>query len=153
MKTPTFRKLTYRTPNRILADTGHKTFDRMTDCVMTGNVYSNVQVSSYIRPHSETECNGHTFKPGELRESDLAPFIRSGAPRQFLTKIRELTETESAILYKFRHYVGRREIVHGYALTRAGTHELIARLTTGATHKSSSVLDWCICYITPQTAA
>lgn len=133
----TLVKPTYRTPDRIDARTGHKGFDSACDYLGTGNVISNVQYSAFIRPHGQTECNGHTFAPGVLREFDLKPF-RAGyrIPSYILRILAE--QTEPVILYVIRH----KKRVHGWFVTRAADHRLITCLGTGGTRKSAAVLDF-----------
>lgn len=123
---------------------GHATFDkaanhRVHGYVGTGNVESNVQASSFIRPWTETECNGHSFPPGHLHDTDIAQFARllSSADR---AKIDALTRDRPAIAYVFFHYVGRRRVMHGWIVTDA-YYRFIAHRVTGPTVKSHAVLD------------
>ena len=127
----------YRTPDRMKADTLHKGFNRICDYVGTGNVISNVQRSGFIRAHTDTECNGHTFKPGELQAFDLKPF----APVAWW--VRKHAAEKSVILYKF--VTGK--TVHGYIMTDC-EHRMIGRYETGPTRKSRSVLDFVSEFIT-----
>jgi hypothetical protein len=98
---------------RQLVDTGWKTFDRQTNCISTGNVIANTQLSLYIRPYRETECNGLTFKPGELLEADLKAF-GYGPPDDIMHILRDRDREKSVILYMFStsewvgNIVGRR---------------------------------------------
>lgn len=85
---------------RQLIDTGWKTFDRQTNCISTGNVIANTQLSLYIRPYHETECNGYTFKPGELLEADLKSF-RYRPPDDVMDILRDKGREKSVILYMF----------------------------------------------------
>jgi len=110
------KKIVWRTGNRMLIDTGCKTFDRQCDGLMTGNVSGKTQSSSYIRARTETKCNSTEFPLGQLRDFDLKQF--NDIPEHLLDKIKEATEKESAILYEIRHWNGRQKIVHGWILTR-----------------------------------
>lgn len=98
---------------RMLVDTGWKTFDRQTNCISAGNVIANTQLSTYVRPYRETECNGLSFKPGELLEADLKAFGYR-PPDDVLGILRDKGRERSVILYMFSTYetvgniVGRR---------------------------------------------
>jgi hypothetical protein len=51
----------------MLLSSGLKIFDRQCHGgLITGNVLGDAQLSWYIRPKHATECNGHSFAPGEL---------------------------------------------------------------------------------------
>ncbi len=98
---------------RQLVDTGWKTFDRQTNCISTGNMIANTQLSLYIRPYRETECNGNAFKPGELLEADLKAFGYR-PPDDVMDILRDKGREKSVILYMFStsewvgNIVGRR---------------------------------------------
>ena len=145
-----FRKLKYRPGGmKAIANSGHRTFDSQVDIVSSGNVYSNVQTSSFIRAYNETECNGRNWEPGVLQAADLKLFIeRLRIPDYVLKAVREAAKDVDVILYRFCH--GRRDnrVTHGWVIT-SRAHEVIARFVTGPTSKSERVIDWCIRYITP----
>ena len=145
-----FKKLEYRRGGmKAIARSGHRTFDSQVDLVSRGNVYSNVQRSSYIRAHNETECNNRTWEPGVLQAADLKPFIKHlHIPKQVLQAVCKFAETEDVILYCFCHHRGDQRIVHGWVIT-SYTHELLHLDITGPTAKSERVIDWCLQYITP----
>lgn len=54
-----------------IINSGFKTFDKQTNCITTGNALCSTQHSGYIRPYCEVECDGFSFKEGELMEYDL----------------------------------------------------------------------------------
>lgn len=110
-----------------------------------GNVYSDVQTSTYIRPLSQTECSGMSFIPGRLRDFDLATFQKR-IPTPVLDEVRIYTRTKQAILYQFFHFRGRAKIVHGWLLT-SNEHELIMQHVTGPTWRSRDVMDACRIYL------
>jgi hypothetical protein len=125
------KKAEYRTGNRVRIDTGYALFDKNCEVLMTGNVCGNCQNSSYIRPFSETECNGFTYPPGHLRDFDLQSF--KSIPAFVLERVLEATKTEQAILYEFRVFKktasapGDWAVPICYILTRGHdrNHELI----------------------------
>lgn len=124
-------KLKTRSPGEEL--TGNKTFDRQCDVLCPGNVHADTQFSAYIRPHNEVECNGKTFKPGELQAFDLKPFLQIGCPSYVLRIVRQENEKHGKIcLYQFRHWrrnpdTGKREqIIHGWIITDYNNRFLIS---------------------------
>jgi hypothetical protein len=136
----------YQNPNKIKVTTGHKTFDRFCNYLGTGNVVSDGQWGSFIRPETETECNGMVWKPGELRDFDLKPYRESlRMPAHIDRRVLAATETEDAILSAIFHYNGDKRIVHGYILTKnsSGNHKLLWAISTGRSYRSQHVLDWC----------
>ncbi len=98
--------------------TGHKTFDRQCHGgLTTGNVIGGTQLSWYIRPKHATECNGLSFAPGILLESDLKAF--RDLPKRVARFIEELGR--QVILNEIRHWTGPRwrpkKHIHGYIVT------------------------------------
>lgn len=144
------KKVEWRTPNRMKIDTGHKTFDRQCDCLMTGNVIGNTQYSNFIRPYNETECNGFTNPKGYLQEFDLKHF--TSCPRYVIAFVKEAALDKSVILYEIRHWIKEpgkehRKYVHGYIVTDGKSDELLATFTTGRTHKSHAIIRECVKYL------
>lgn len=78
---------------------GYSTFDKQTNYIGTGNVISNTQVSSFIRPYCETKCNGFDFNPGELLQSDLR--VYSKMPNKARDILINKDRTEGYIYYQF----------------------------------------------------
>jgi|GEM_PF-2968270 len=144
-----FRTTVWRDGNHMLFESGHKTFDRQVDCISTGNMIGDVQLSFYIRPKVETECNGFSFKPGHLRDFNLSMFKQ--LPVVVRQRVLSLTETNGVWLYEFRHWAGEQKIVHGYVIT-SSDHQLLAKFITGPTSKSAQVIDEAITYITRKEA-
>lgn len=95
-----------KTGTRQLVDTGWKTFDRQTNCISTGNVVSNTQFSSFVRPFGETECNGTHFHPGELLDFDMKPFKTYRIPHEVARILYDKGRDRSMILYLFRTFEG-----------------------------------------------
>lgn len=46
--------------NHMVFDSPHKGFNKQVDGISTGNVMGDVQLSGFVRPYNETECNGFT---------------------------------------------------------------------------------------------
>lgn len=85
--------------SRIIIDTGYKTFDKQIQCISTGNVISDCQLSFYIRAYNNTNCNNNIFKKGELRQVDLNCF--KNLNKEVRNYIISITEDNSCILYQF----------------------------------------------------
>lgn len=86
---------------RQLINSGWKLFDNQTNLITTGNVSSNTQQSSYIRPWTETECNGRTNPEGHLTNFDLHPFQKYGIPLVIDKIVSDKERKEPVILYMF----------------------------------------------------
>ena len=79
------------TEDRIVIDTGCKIFDRQCTYLAQGNHWGNCQFSSYVRPVSETECNGRTVPTGELFDFDITAFKEM--PPHVRSAIRAMNQT------------------------------------------------------------
>lgn len=70
--------------------------------IMEGNVVGDLQRSNYIRPATETECNGMTKPEGDLRKFDLDTFKSFYTiPQSILTAI-ESRPDQTTCLYAFK---------------------------------------------------
>ena len=133
------KKITFRDPNHMLFESGHKTFDKQADLIDTGNVWGGVQFSGLIRAKSDTECNGFTRPPGHLRDFDLSSFGRT-LPPHVKKFVLESTESCPVWLYRFFHKKSPgKYTTHGYIVT-AYNHTLLRTFTTGPTWKSDLVI-------------
>lgn len=132
----------------------HATFKKKADLITTGNVCSNVQSSTYIRPRQQLECNGITNKPGHLQNFDLDGFAyRLREMDTVLAYIRRTPffETNEAIAYRFFHYEGNTRQLHGVVITDT-QHRVLRRfdrddLVGRRSAKSESVIDFCLQFI------
>lgn len=96
------RKAIYdKTGMKQIINSGWKEFDNQTNCISTGNVISNTQYSSFIRPFRETECNGRTNPCGHLMNFDLAPFRNYYIPEKIKSILLDKERKDSVILYMF----------------------------------------------------
>lgn len=142
------KKTQYRTPNRILIDTGHKTFDSQCDCLSTGNVSSNTQLSAFVRADSDISCNGFTFPQGHLFEADIKCF-RSDMPHYLEAWIRGLNKT--VIVYQIRHWTRQnghaQKYVHGYIVTDTQYRWLRVTTTGARANQSAQVLATVLPYL------
>ena len=103
---------------RQIIDSGWKEFDRQTNYISTGNVIASTQLSSFIRPWRQTECNGFTNQCGHLMNYDLKQFDRWRIPADLLVEIEDKNREESVILYMFYTNTKDRDIKpFGWVLT------------------------------------
>jgi hypothetical protein len=135
-------------PNKMFINTGHKTFDRQTNVISIGNVISNTQYSSYIRPMNLLKNPvGQQVPYGYLTEYDLRPFVEYfRLPQKIKAKIKNYVQDKEAILYCFYHHRKNKYIIHGFVLTDA-QHNLIEFWVIGGI-KSYKIVSECIKYIT-----
>lgn len=98
--------------------------------LMTGNVSSEIQTSTFIRAKNNLECNGQKFEPGLLRELDSRWVkSRSNGARRYeggelaLDWLRK-HQNKEVVLYCVFHPKAKRDnqeeaekIVHGWVLT------------------------------------
>ncbi len=88
---------------KLLIDSGFKTFDKQTNFIGTGNVISDTQYSSYIRPYSQVKCWGVEDRPlGELCKYDMQHF--KNLPNRLRNLLLDENRKESYILYEFFIY-------------------------------------------------
>lgn len=93
--------------NKMIINSDFKEFNKQTNLITSGNVIANTMWGLYIRPYNETECNGLTFKEGELFESDLKHFNITRAMREYIKSL-----NRQVVLYEiFIHRNGRKDIV------------------------------------------
>jgi hypothetical protein len=156
----TLKKMEWRKDGmKQIVNTGHKTFDDYVVCISTANCVGGGVTGLYIRPYTETECNGHSFDPGHLNNVDLDNFMGIGRHRYILREIKGLTHDRTLCLYEIYHgyddHQGRRQVViHGYILTTPGWNnnqrvprELVNYWVTGPTYKSELVIQGCLPYL------
>lgn len=86
---------------RQLINSGWKLFDNQTNLITTGNASTNTQLSSCIRPWTETECNGRTNPEGRLTNFDLHPFRKYRIPPVIEKSVSDKGRKDPVILYMF----------------------------------------------------
>ncbi len=105
--------------DRMVIDTGCSAFDSQCLHLTSGNHWGNCQFSTFVRPFSETECNGRTLPIGELFDFDIKAFTTM--PSDVRAAIRAINRT--VVVSEIRHHIGShrqgRKIVHGYIVTDA----------------------------------
>ncbi len=136
--------------DKMLIDTGHAVFDKQTNSIGTGNFWANTIHGNYIRPHQETSCNGHFWKPGYLQQSDLEYYRDRHAPNFVLNAVKQAAKDQSVILYALFHWYNKNgqsvKVVDGYILTDA-EYKYIDMWITGPSWKSGLVVDGVLPYV------
>lgn len=115
----TMRKAIYdKSGNHQILDVPLKAFAKQTSGLGTGNVWGSTQFSSFIRPYTQTECNGYTREPGHLQDFDLNSF-KSYLPRWVIERVKDLAKEKSVILYMFFHHTPdrSRKIIDGVVVS------------------------------------
>jgi len=131
--------------NRMIVETGHKTFDRQTNCISPGNITANTMTGWACRAWN-TPANpfGEPCRPGEMQHYDVRIW-----PEQVRQMCQKLFDTRDGWVYEFFHYnrpdnsyrrMGRAtKIVHGYIFADHDD-KYLDYLCTGPTYKSESLL-------------
>lgn len=133
------KKKVWTNSNKMLFESAHKTFNKQTTLITTGNAIGNTQTSFFIRPY-KTPKNpvGEKVSFGSMQDYDLNQF--RNLPNHVRESVKKNTKTKDGILYKFFHYDGDRQVVHGYVLTD-GNYNLIRKFYTNPSWKSQDVVD------------
>ncbi|RLE37801.1 hypothetical protein DRJ17_05770 [Candidatus Woesearchaeota archaeon] len=133
------KKVEWVTPNRMKFESLHKSFNKQTKCISVGNQIASTVVSSYIRPYSETECNGQKFPEGYLQECDLNWIVKD-APGYVKDYIRENGKNKTFILYLLFHWYKNKKIMHGAIITDE-EHNYVNMFLFRQNRKSLSILE------------
>jgi hypothetical protein len=140
------------TSDHIVIDTGCPVFDSQCSHLTSGNHWGNCQFSTFVRPVSETECNGRTVPAGELFDFDMKAFTMM--PPYVLAAIRVMNRR--VVVSEIRHHIGSdklgRKIVHGYIVTDAVGRLIRIFQTTGGP-SSERILSTVLPYIADLDAA
>src|ERR1017187_9111030 len=141
------KALTFRpASDHMVIDTGCSVFDSQCSHLTSGNHWGSCQFSTFVRPVSETECNGRTVPVGELFNFDIKAFTTM--PPRVVAAIRAMNRT--VVVSEIRHHIGShrlgRTIVHGYIVTDAA-ERLIRVFQTTAGAVSERILSTVLPYI------
>lgn len=132
-------KTEYDKKGNMIINTGYKLFDNQTNLITTGNVISNTQYSSYIRPYKEVINGGHIGKCGDFMKYDMQYFkqIPNAIKKYLLNEERE----DSCILYEI--FVNKQDDRGNYY------RDIIGYILTDKNHKyiMSDVLLYPYCRI------
>ena len=123
-----------------VVNSGWKEFDKQTNYIGTGNVYANTQVSTFIRPWGQTECNNYTFPEGQLMNSDLKQFDGFRIPASLLGVIKDKNRKDSVILYMFFTMRNKRVVPFGWVLSERDYSTIGCHVTRN--HRESYIKRW-----------
>ena len=140
------KKIQWTNGNKMKFESEHKTFNKQCRCIMVGNQFGDVVLSSYVRAFNETECNGIKNPKGHLQEWDLNEGFLIDFVYYVKDWIRKHVKKESVIAYEFRHFNNHKKIVDGYVITD-NKHKLLEAWYCG-NYKNRSAVDEAIKYIT-----
>ena len=136
----------HSTSGRMKIDTGCPVFDSQCSHLTSGNHWGSCQFSTFVRPVSETECNGRTLPVGELFEFDMRAFTEM--PAHVRAAIRAINRT--VVVSEIRHHIGSHrlgpKIVHGYIVTD-GAEQLIRVFQTTDGPVSARILSTVLPYV------
>lgn len=109
------KPIEWENENKMKIETGHKTFDRQTNIITTGNVIANTMTGKCIRAFNETIGPvGQVEAPGYYQNWDLKG---TGLPLPVRESVKRFSHDRGVILYSFFHYKGRMKYEHGYLVT------------------------------------
>jgi hypothetical protein len=143
------KKIVWDTPNKMHFDSPFVVFNQQTNVIGTGNMIANTQFSWHVRSYTETTCNGLTWEPGFLRETDLKRPRELGVSAYILKKVREHTQEQAAWIYIFSHYSvsAKRRIIDGVVLT-SYHHRLLHTWYVNRDWRAEAAVTEAIKYIT-----
>ncbi len=145
------KKAVYNSKGNQVVNTDWAEFNKQTNCISTGNVYANTQLSAFIRPYGKTECNGHKFPEGDLMKTDLKQFDGFRIPYGLEQVIKDKNREDSVILYMFFTTRNGHIVPFGWVLTERGHHligQYAVRRYNESYTKRWSALNEAIQYIT-----
>jgi hypothetical protein len=145
------KNMEWDNPNKMKFESEHKTFNKQTTLITTGNQIGNTVLSFFVRPVNETTSNNTKFPKGHLQEWDLNNFRT--VPEYVKEYVRDVAKNKSVILYQFfYHPEGYQSSKHrdvGYVVTTAD-HKLIKKFYVDYKPKTVSAVDEATKYIAEQ---
>ena len=100
---------------KMIINSDFKEFNKQTNCISQGNLIANTMWGLYIRPWNETECNGLTFKEGELFQQDLKHFSISRAYKEYIKSL-----NRQVVLYEIFIYRNEKKDIIGWLIEDKG---------------------------------
>lgn len=127
------KKIEWINSDKMLIETGHKTFDRQTNIITTGNVIAPTMYGTCIRSYyTPTNPVGTPCNPGDMQRFDLASYGLRSMPEIVRRSVRQLSLNRDVWIYEIFHsYRPRikntwargyrlgdwRKYIHGYLIT------------------------------------
>lgn len=132
--------------NKMKFESEHKTFNRQTNCISTGNIISNTILGLFVRNWNNTECNGKTdYEAGHLYKFDTKNLDLPSYVESYLRKLAKNTDL-SFIVYQVRHYNANNKIIHGWIITDNNFRH-IRNFYTNNSYKSDSIMSEVMQYV------
>ena len=94
------KQKTWANSKKMRLDSDYAEFNRQSDVITTGNVYSSTQKSRHIRPWSMDTWGGKTYEKGRLMEADMNGFKPIGSD-VITNAIYDEHRDSDVILYEF----------------------------------------------------
>lgn len=148
------KKAIYNNKGRQVVNSDWAEFNKQTSCISTGNVIADTQISTFIRPWEQIECNLHKFPEGHLMKFDLDTFNGYRIPEGIMDVIRNKDRKESVILYMFFTVRNKKVVPFGWVLTDKNHHYIghrIVRAYGESYTKRWSALNEAMQYITEKS--
>lgn len=111
------KKIEWDNPNKMKIDTGHKTFDKQTNIISTGNIIANTMIGNYIRAYNDVTMGyKDPQEKGHLQNWDLDKF--DYVPSGWRERMQYESPDQKFILYEIFHYqTSTLRYTHGMILT------------------------------------
>ena len=144
------KKIEWATPNRMKFESLHKTFNRQTQIIDTGNIVSRTMIGGYVRAFNDLVLPmGGPCPAGELQDFDLQGFgnnLPSGV-REF---VHLYGAKQKLLIYVFRHFHKGNKVIDGAIITT--TDYKLLRAFYGRTAKQTSIVYEALKYLTEGAA-
>ena len=140
--------------NKMLIETGHKTFDQQTNIISTGNIIANTLIGKNIRSWWDDgkgliDYETNKREPGHLFNWDIEHF-KVRMPDWIRRRIEKYSQEDQyrngMWLYELFHFRGHDRIIHGWILTDI-KHNWIITFNNGRSFKTDQVLAECKLYL------
>lgn len=105
------QKVTWDNPNKMHIESEYKTFNKQTNYIGTGNVIANTQFSTFVRPFTETKCNGYDFQEGHLQNYDLNNISTPQSIKDWIVRKMKMQQSLSSFTTSLFIQMGRRKIL------------------------------------------
>lgn len=120
--------------NKMIIHSDFKEFNKQTNCISNGNIIANTMYGNYIRPYSETKCNGQEWEQGHLFNYDLKYFNINENYKEYIKTLGE--QGIKAILYEIFIYRNGKKDILGWLIEDSKMGKIID-LSVNYTYKTN----------------